>query len=304
VEICQKAIELAQEALDDELKVELFDLLGRAFLAQGDRVKALEQFQPFCRRFREENPELDDLPFAKWFSQSFLEPAAVGTVRSVLVVQDQCEPPFLHDEFVTSLAADWVWEDPFGDCSFAVKDGLEIHAANGRDLWHINWSAPRVLRPASGDWAAQAVCTPISGEKPTIGGLLLWKNRQNYLRLDRGYTGKRDILFGGCLANEDVVGGRGRLEESAGQPGPALGRGQPSGGAYLRLERAGDRVGALCSADGERWFTVGHVEFPVDDPIQVGLHAIGSIDRTVYRGAYPDSTAIRFESFQLWGLNR
>ena len=59
---------------------------------------------------------------------------------------------------------------------------------------------------------------------------------------------------------------------------------------------------ALCSADGENWFTVGHAAFAVEDPIQVGLHAIGNIDRTIYRGAYPDGAAIRFESFQLWGM--
>jgi regulation of enolase protein 1 (concanavalin A-like superfamily) len=73
-----------------------------------------------------------------------------------------------------------------------------------------------------------------------------------------------------------------------------------SGQVFLRLERVGDRVNALCSADGENWFTVGHVVFSVEDPLQVGLHAIGNIDRAVYRGAYPDGTAIRFESFQLW----
>jgi hypothetical protein len=49
---------------------------------------------------------------------------------------------------------------------------------------------------------------------------------------------------------------------------------------------------------------VGDVEFPVESPLQVGLHAIGNIDRTVYHGAYPDGTAIRFESFTIWGLDR
>ena len=62
----------------------------------------------------------------------------------------------------------------------------------------------------------------------------------------------------------------------------------------------GGRVNALCSADGESWFTVGQVEFLVNDPVKVGLHAIGSIDRTIYPGAYPEGTAIRFESFDLW----
>ena len=38
--------------------------------------------------------------------------------------------------------------------------------------------------------------------------------------------------------------------------------------------------------------------------IKVGLPAIGNINRTIYRGAYPDGTAIRFESFQLWEMYR
>jgi hypothetical protein len=69
---------------------------------------------------------------------------------------------------------------------------------------------------------------------------------------------------------------------------------------FLRLERLGSRVHALCSADGRDWFTVGRDEFPIEDPLEVGLHAIGAIDRTVHHGAYPEGTAIRFESFQLW----
>jgi hypothetical protein len=34
--------------------------------------------------------------------------------------------------------------------------------------------------------------------------------------------------------------------------------------------------------------------------VEVGVVAIGSIDRAVYPGAYPEGTAIRFESFDLW----
>ena len=67
-----------------------------------------------------------------------------------------------------------------------------------------------------------------------------------------------------------------------------------------RVERLGPRVHALCSADGEDWFTVGQVEFPVEGPVEVGPYAIGSIDRLIYPGAYPEGTAIRFERFELW----
>jgi len=89
--------------------------------------------------------------------------------------------------------------------------------------------------------------------------------------------------------NKDVIIGRGRLDVDK------------SGKVFLRLQRVGEKVNAFCSADGENWFTVGYASFPVADPLQVGLVAIGAIDRTVYHGAYPAGTAIRFESFELWG---
>ena len=68
----------------------------------------------------------------------------------------------------------------------------------------------------------------------------------------------------------------------------------------LRLARRGERVDALCSADGETWWSVGHAAFPAEDPVQIGLCAIGMIDRTIYPGAYREGTAIRFESFRMW----
>jgi hypothetical protein len=145
--------------------------------------------------------------------------------------------------------------------------------------------APVLSAAEGGNWAAQTACVPVTEKEPAIGGILLWKDKKNYLRLDRGATGEDGILFMGCLENRDILIGRGRL---------------PSERILLRLERVGEQVSAFCSADGETWFTVGRVEFPVEEPLQVGLHAIGNIDRNVYRGASPGGTAIRFESFQLW----
>jgi regulation of enolase protein 1 (concanavalin A-like superfamily) len=179
-----------------------------------------------------------------------------------------------------------IWVDPFGDCSRTMQDGLVIHAANGRDMWHINWSAPRMVQDVAGDFVAQTVCVPAMDDRPAIGGLLLWRDERNYLRLDRGAYGEREIAFMGCVDDEDAAIGRGWLRGAA----------RP---IHLRLERRGDRVNAYCSADGKRWYAVGHVTFPVQGPLQVGMHAIGSIARTVYPGAYPDGTAIRFESFEI-----
>jgi len=69
----------------------------------------------------------------------------------------------------------------------------------------------------------------------------------------------------------------------------------------LRLVRNSEQIGALCSLDGEQWYSVGHTTFPVDDTVQVGVHAIGMIDRTIYHGAYPEGSAIRFREFRVWG---
>lgn len=233
-------------------------------------------FRGFCDRYREEHPGVSDAGFANWYL--------------VPTKPDDLSRSLLHEDFGASLSTDWVWHDPFGDGSFAVQDGLVMHAANGRDLWYLNLSAPRLLHahavPEASDWAAQTACGPVSEEKPAMGGLLLWKDKENYLRLERGLWGSSEISFVGCLGNQDVVIGRGRL---------------PSQRAFLRLERVGCRVKGLCSADGVEWFSVGSVEFAVEEPLQVGLHAIGSINRVVYPGAFPDGTAMRFESFELWG---
>lgn len=144
-----------------------------------------------------------------------------------------------------------------------------------------------MVREVSGDFVAQTVCLPAMEDRPAIAGLLLWRDERNYLRLDRGAYGEGEIAFLGCVEDEDVAIGRGWLREASGR-------------ITLRLERLGGRVKAYCSADGERWFSVGHETFPVQDPLQVGVHAIGAIDRTIYRGASPEGTAIRFESFRLW----
>jgi hypothetical protein len=96
----------------------------------------------------------------------------------------------------------------------------------------------------------------------------------------------RVIACRGCISNEDQVIGRGRL---------------PAERMWLRLERSGSRARALCSVDGDPWYSAGEADFPTDGPVEVGLYAIGAIDCTIDHGAYPEGTAIRFEWFEVWG---
>jgi predicted ATPase len=298
--------------------------LGRAHLAQGNGVQAQQQFVQAIANLGADLARRDARDLARVLSG--LESAVQGTEAFRALchhVQERCpwtvnmpliwwslepdrvEPPSqapLRDAFSARLSPDWEWRDPMGDCSFTVQGGLEIHAANGRDLWSMNGTAPRLQRPAAGDLAVQVVCAPISHEQPTVGGLLLWQNGQHYLRLDRGAFGSRDIALMGCLDNKNVVIGRGqlpRLESARGPLGEHTDQGER---IWLRLERRASQVEALCSADGKAWYSVGSAPFPVEDPVQIGVYAIGDIDRTIYPGAYPDGTAIRFESFEIWQM--
>ena len=59
----------------------------------------------------------------------------------------------------------------------------------------------------------------------------------------------------------------------------------------------------VADARREAVLKVGQATFPARSPVQVGLYAVGKIERSIYPGAYSDGTAIRFESFQLWGLH-
>src|SRR5262249_29760595 len=223
--------------------------LGRASLAQGKREEAARQFRAavildpalstnvgpivfgiaalgsletawddpaafhaFCRQYRKEHPEVIHSPFVQWF----LEPN---------------EPDSRFDDGDLQIA-NLTWTDPFHDGSYTGETqqavSVQINAANGRDLWYINHSAPRLLRPVSGDFTAQTVCLPALNDRPAIGGLLLWQGGENYLRLERGTRGLEEISFQGCIGNKDVMIGRGRL--------------QGVGRVLLRLERIGSRV--------------------------------------------------------------
>ncbi len=179
------------------------------------------------------------------------------------------------------------WLDPFGDCSYSVDKGIEIQAANGRDLWYLNTSSPRFVRSILGNCAVEAICSKGERDRPAMGGLLLWKDESNMLRLVWGTRGENEVCFEGCVDDADLVVGRGQLPV------------QEAGRVWLRLERWHDQVRALASADGTEWHSFGQISFPVSDPVEIGIHAVGWIDRTVYPGDYRQGTAIRFESFRL-----
>ncbi len=263
-----------------------FSLMGITYMV----LDTPEEFIEFLRSFAEQHPDaLRDLPFVQWY----LESAEPSTEFSYLT--------FADDFRTETIDPSWSWLDEFGDCSYRIVEtgtgGLAICAANGRCLDWPNWSAPRLMREISGDFAVEVRISPVSDETPQIGGLLVFGDRDNFLFLDeRLVTGKSSLAqhgvrlldFGGYIDRKRQFAGSDFLS------------GDVDKEIHLRLERSGDEFSAYYSVDEENWLTCGTMTLPMEDPIQVGIHAIGMIDRTIYCGAYKEGTATLFRGFKLW----
>ena len=243
-------------------------------MAIGAMEQALRDcrvFRSWCRECRRRSRITSAVTMRQWY----LEPARRASFGDHPVVVS----------FADELPAGWQWVDPCGDGSCRANGVLELRAPNGRDLWFRNLSAPRLLLPVEGDFAAEVACSPAVQDRPAMGGLLLWQDDGNFLQVERGSTGPAQLTFRGHLDGEFQFFGRGMLA------GRIL---------HLRLERRAAGIRALCSPGGGRWYTLGTVEAPFDRSVHLGLFAIGLIPRILYQGAFPEGTAIRFESLRLW----
>ncbi|MBN2549430.1 MAG: AAA family ATPase [Anaerolineales bacterium] len=254
-------------------------------------------FQKQCTEHNERSRHLDNpLVPAQWQLQQ-----ASGSLDQ----GNHAQPPTFEDSFCHGLQPGWEWIDPAGDGSYQIDHQLEICAANGRDLWHLNLSAPRLLRPAAREFKIQTLCLPASLSRTqldqpapslSMGGLLLWHDDQNFLRLVLGLRGENDLTFEGCVENGNILIGRGLIPTNCSEVK----------GFLLRLESKCDLVSAYCALTPEPgssqpdWYLVGQIAFPTRGNLMAGLHAAGWIDRTIHHGAYPAGARMRFKHFKLW----
>ena len=176
--------------------------------------------------------------------------------------------------------------DPSRDCKVApgpAGDGLTISVPGtphllSAELDRLPLAAPRVVRPVAGDFRAtvrvggrldpgparSSVYSPYHG-----AGLLVWKDRQNYLRLERavGEVGGRAMPY----LNFELRS-RGRLSFSRGIP-------IEDRPAHLRVGRVGGQIRAWHSPDGERWSELAGPPTPLAGPVEVGVVAVNSSRR-------------------------
>lgn len=237
-----------------------------------ERLDRKTEFVDFYHDTIEKKTELlEKVMLVQWY----LEPKEPSGLFTETAFVDEFDRP--------ALKSAWEWVNSKGDSSYRLlseANGLEVCSSSGSDLWRRNSDAPRLLRELSGDFTVEVKLKAVSEDLPSVGGVLIWKDEENYIRFERGMHGKDEIRLLGNVQSERAHFGRGMLTSDI---------------LYLRLERIGDRISAYCSSNGENWMTCGEVDFSAEDPIQVGIHAIGSVG---LRGAYMD-TATRFDYFKV-----
>jgi class 3 adenylate cyclase/tetratricopeptide (TPR) repeat protein/regulation of enolase protein 1 (concanavalin A-like superfamily)/energy-coupling factor transporter ATP-binding protein EcfA2 len=259
----RRAIEFGGET--DVLLAHLLHKLEQLYVQQDQH----EEFFVFCQQAREKANSGTQSPLRYWH----IEPITLAFDHYQLAWRDPFQGP--------SLLGKWDWIDPESKSSYNFSQGgvLEIQTLAGRDFFSQDLNAPRLLRQVSGDFAVETSLVDITEEEHQNGGLLLWASEEMYLSFEKRLTGINEVRLRICRKNQYEIIGRGWLE------GRRL---------YLRLERTGSLVSALCSNDGKQWYICGEVSFPVNDPVWVGLC-------TACPGGSDSSASIlRFHEFELF----
>ena len=189
------------------------------------------------------------------------------------------------------------WGQPFnpdGDCAI-TPDGeiLTIRVPPtphdlSAEVGRIN--APRVLQEVEGDFTAQVkVCgvlhpTAAASVPDRVayqaGGLLLWSDNRNYIRLERAAL-QRDGAVQPLAAFEMRL--RGELADAH----PAV---APDQDIYLRLERRGNQFRAAFSTDGRQWTPLEPLQAPLPAKVRIGVAAVNAARQPL---------SLRYEEFRV-----
>jgi regulation of enolase protein 1 (concanavalin A-like superfamily) len=156
------------------------------------------------------------------------------------------------------------------------------------ELGRVN--APRVLQEVEGDFSVQVkVCGALRpGARGSVpgrlayqaGGLLLWADNRNYLRLERA-----------ALNDDGAVRFAAAFEVRVkGALGGARSCDLPDQDTYLRLERRGNQFLGSVSPDGRQWTPLEPLEADFPAKVRVGVAAVNAARRPL---------SVRYEGLQV-----
>jgi WD40 repeat protein/regulation of enolase protein 1 (concanavalin A-like superfamily) len=184
--------------------------------------------------------------------------------------------------------------NPDGDCDIRPEDNSLVIRLPPRphdlsaELGRAN--APRLLQDVDGDFSAQVkVCGALHPTAPPslpgrlayqAGGLLLWSDDRNYVRLERAALNRDGAILSAAAFEVRV---RGELSGARSQP-------LPDQDAYLRLERRGNQVLGSVSPDGREWTPLEPFAVAFPARVRVGVTAVNTARQ---------SLSVRYEELQI-----
>ena len=186
--------------------------------------------------------------------------------------------------------------DPDKDCEFRPDDKTLTIQVPG--TWHdLNpntnkLNSPRVVWTVEGDFV---LSVKVAGDfKPAGkstnpkgvpfngGGILVWNNTDNFIRLERGAMFRNGKVGTFILFEEREAGYGGAVNNEVYAGGPC----------YLRMERKGSRISGALSLDGSKWKQLLPIDTLWPAQLKIGLSAINSSSAPM---------AVRFEELSLSG---
>ncbi|MBS0207996.1 MAG: DUF1349 domain-containing protein [Planctomycetes bacterium] len=260
---------------------DFFDVPGLLAGHDFDNYQVLPKVWHWKRVVSDKASELDTLPSSAKPAAS--APQAALQERAVAVDAGlQIKEPWRANE-----AAAWgAVVDPDKDCDIS-KGVLRIQVPpTNHDLNPLRGlSAPRVLRPVTGDFEVsvkvtsdlQPGMTAVGKGSPFNGaGLLIWEDAENFLRIERNAWRNGDS----CLCYPPLIEYWHERQYSGAnkQPVPAA-EFFPEASTWLKATRRGNRITVFMSHDGKKWKEVRSLDVKLATELQVGVAALNTSDK-------------------------
>jgi len=193
-----------------------------------------------------------------------------GDQEIIRYVTIEVEAPWdaTRDEFDgPKLSSAWTWTDPDGDGSYSLTANpghirlttpcLDyISSRTGDKSW--NTDAGRVMQNVTGDFLAETSVVMLNPYNSfQLAGILLYQDKNNWVRLSRGFSYSDNIGVGWASAGDEAGIAK---EGFAASP------------TFLRLERRGSQAITYYSADGSNWSQLHSVDMAMGASVQVGVY--------------------------------
>jgi len=117
------------------------------------------------------------------------------------------------------------------------------------------------------------------------GGLLVWVDDRNYIRLERAAMNRNDRVLGLVVFESREDGTRAEGHNKGGT--------DPRQDLWLRLERHGNAISGFLSRDGKDWEELQPMDVDWPSRLRVGVDVVNSCG---------DPMTVRFQTFSLTSL--